>query len=69
MNRKITVKRVSYSKPKDDGGCGCGMSLVGLVLWLFFFWALIFGFTIDGRHYNIDCSMENGVEVQDVTGG
>ncbi len=47
------------SETSSGGGCGC----IGLVLFGLLFWALMFGVTVDGEHYLIDCSCDNGVQV------
>jgi hypothetical protein len=43
----------------SGGGCGC----LSIILFVMLVWALVFGVTIDGRHYGISCSMARGVEV------
>lgn len=50
---------VSQSQ-STGGGCGC-ISIVATVLVL---WALCFGVTVDGKHYEIHCSAEHGVTVE-----
>lgn len=59
---KTTRKRetdMAKTTETSGGGCGCiGMILGGIVLW-----ALLFGVTHDGRHYLLDCSCDNGVQM------
>lgn len=35
-----------------------------LVISCLVLWALLFGVTIDGKHYGVSCSCENGVTVE-----
>lgn len=47
----------------NSGGDGC-LGCITLILACIAFWALLFGVTVGGRHYQIvDCSTERGVEV------
>lgn len=47
----------------NSGGDGC-LGCVTLILACLAAWALLFGVTVGGRHYQIvDCSTERGVEV------
>jgi hypothetical protein len=48
------------AKNGDDGGCGC----LGFIAFLIVLWALVFGVTIDGKHYGLSCSVAQGVEIQ-----
>lgn len=41
-----------------DGGCGC----ISIVFFFILIWALIFGFTWNGIHYDMDYNQERGVE-------
>ena len=41
-------------------GCGCLSPILGFLL----IWALLFGVTVGGRHYFIDCSCAHGVSVE-----
>lgn len=50
-------------KTTASGG-GCGGCLV-VILFLLVAWALMFGVTADGRHYDLDCSCDHGVQVLD----
>lgn len=43
----------------SGGGCGC----ITIVVTCLFFWALIFGVTVGGKHYGLSCSTEHGVQV------
>lgn len=47
------------SSENSSGGCGC----IGLILWCILIWALLFGVTVDGQHYLLDCSCDRGVQV------
>jgi hypothetical protein len=50
----------SGNSGSSSDGCGC----LGLVLGCLFLWALLFGVTVNGRHYGIHtCSCERGVEI------
>lgn len=42
------------------GGGSCLVTILGLIL----LWALLFGVTYKGKHYEIDCTSEHGVEVK-----
>lgn len=48
---------------ESSGGCGC-WGIVSFILFVIVVWALLFGVTIDGRHYGVSCSTERGVEFQ-----
>lgn len=51
------------------GGCGC-LGCFTTILIIIAFWALLFGVTIDGKHYGIsECSCEKGVEIDTGTEG
>ena len=45
----------------ENGGClGC----LSVIVLIFAVWALVFGVTINGKHYGISsCSCERGVEI------
>ncbi len=44
----------------SGSGCGC----FGLVLGVLALWALIFGVTVNGKHYGISgCSVDSGVKI------
>jgi hypothetical protein len=47
------------SKQSSSGGFGCISTIVFIIL----VWALVFGFTYNGKHYGLKCSTNNGVEV------
>lgn len=49
----------SNSGSSGGGGCGCFSS----VLFLLLMWALLFGVSVDGKHYGIGCSCDDGVSV------
>jgi hypothetical protein len=51
------------SEGKSSNGCGC-WGLVSFLLFVIVVWALLFGVTLDGRHYGLSCSTERGVELQ-----
>lgn len=41
-------------------GGGCVSTIIGILV----IWALLFGVTIDGKHYGLSgCSQERGVEI------
>lgn len=42
-----------------SGGCGC----LGLIVTIVALWALIFGVTYGGKHHEMSCSCNRGVEV------
>ena len=49
------------SSNRSSGGSGCGcFSIIASVLAI---WALLFGVTWNGKHYNIGCSCTDGVVV------
>jgi len=49
----------------NTGGClGC----IGTVVAIIVLWALIFGVTIGGQHYGLNCSCNDGVEVEGLDG-
>lgn len=48
-NKKITHK----------WGCGCFSTIAGV----FIIWALIFGITVDNKHYGISCSCSKGIDI------
>lgn len=61
-----TMKQ-NKKRQKDNGGCGCSLGCtgcLGVIVFVFVMWALIFGFTVGGQHYGITCSFEHGVEVR-----
>lgn len=52
---------MSDSNTKSSGGgCGC----LSIVLFMLLMWALIFGITVGGKHYEISCSCNRGVVVE-----
>ena len=55
----MTEPKVVVNNGNSSGG-GC-LRVILLVLVL---WALIFGVTWNGRHYEIGCSCDKGVHVQ-----
>lgn len=53
------------SDDNDGCGCGCGCSLatvISLILAGLLLWALVFGVTVDGRHYMLGLSCDRGIE-------
>jgi hypothetical protein len=47
---------------KKTGGSGCGC--ISLIATCLFVWALIFGVTIDGKHYGMNgCDSDKGVVI------
>ena len=44
----------------EGGGCGC----VSVVITVLVLWALVFGVTWDGRHYEVGFSCDRGVVVE-----
>jgi hypothetical protein len=44
----------------DGGGFGCLGIIVGVIV----IWALVFGVTVDGNHYGLSCSCNDGVTVE-----
>ena len=50
---------MSSRKNNEPQQIGC----VSIVVTVLFLWALIFGVTIDGKHRQIGCSCDKGVEV------
>lgn len=44
----------------SDGGCGC----LSIVVFCLLMWALVFGVTVEGKHYAIGCSCDEGVAVR-----
>lgn len=51
---------MSKRNNSSGGGLGCGgMIITGLIIWAF-----IFGWTWDGKHYDVTCSCERGVVVE-----
>jgi hypothetical protein len=48
------------SSSNSGGGCGC-ISIIATVLVL---WALFFGVTVGGKHYELRCSDEPGVVIE-----
>ena len=48
-------------KSNEHSGCG---GLVTIILAVLFIWALLFGVTIDGKHYGLSgCDPEKGLEI------
>lgn len=43
----------------NSGGIGC----LPLILFGFLIWALLFGLTVDGKHYGVSCNCADGVKV------
>lgn len=43
----------------SESGCGC-ITFIATVILL---WAVLFGLTVDGKHYGMSCSRERGVEL------
>ncbi len=43
----------------SSGGCGC----LSTILTILALWALLFGVTVSGKHYEMGCSCSRGVEV------
>jgi len=41
----------------SGGGCGC----FSLVFFILFVWAILYGVTFDGKHYELSCSETRGV--------
>lgn len=53
-------EQVSKKVEVQANGGGCFSLILGIIL----LWALLFGVTINGKHYGIrDCSSEHGVEI------
>ena len=46
----------------ESHGCGCG-SIILLIIAVIMIWGLLFGFTYNGHTYNINCSCDQGVEL------
>jgi hypothetical protein len=44
------------------GGSGCGGCL-SVILFVLVLWALLFGVTLDGKHYGLDLSCNDGVTI------
>ena len=42
---------------------GCGGCL-SLIIFVIIIWALLFGVTINGKHYGLSCSGDKGIEVK-----
>jgi len=42
---------------RSGGGC------LGTILLVIVAWALLFGVTVDGKHYGMSCSCERGVGI------
>lgn len=51
---------MSDAQCSSGGGCGC----ISIILTLMFLWALVFGVTWNGRHHDIECTSERGVELK-----
>lgn len=43
----------------SGGGCGCLTIIFSLII----IWALVFGVTIGGKHYELSCTFEKGVVI------
>lgn len=55
-----TSRQTSRGRSSSSGGgCGC----LGIITFVFIIWALLFGVTVDGTHYDVGCGCDNGVEV------
>ena len=52
---------MSENKSGSGGGGGCGC--LGIIVFCLLVWALVFGVTVDGRHYGIGCTCAEGVTV------
>ena len=56
-----TANKQSTDSGSSGGGC-CGCFTIPLLF--IALWALIFGVTVDGKHYGLKgCSFDNGVEI------
>ena len=54
---------VSTTKSNDSGG-GSGCGCITLPVFCIILWAILFGVTVDGKHYGISgCSCDRGVVV------
>lgn len=52
------------AKKKATAGDSNGPGCISIVLGIVALWALIFGLSVDGKHYGLSkCSCERGVEV------
>lgn len=53
---------MSDTKSNDSGGSGCGC--ITLPVFCILLWAILFGVTVNGKHYGISgCSYDHGVVV------
>lgn len=43
----------------SGGGCGC----LGVIITVIVIWALLFGVTVGGEHYILNCSGDQGVSI------
>lgn len=39
------------------------MGCLSMILFFLVFWALLFGVTVDGKHYGLDLSCNNGITI------
>jgi hypothetical protein len=49
----------------SDSGGGGGGSCLGCILTIFVLWALLFGVSWGGSHYNVGCSCDRGVAIEE----
>ena len=57
------MTEVLMSDETTTVGCGlpgCVMVIVALII----LWAILFGVTVGGQHYGLDCSCDQGVQVE-----
>lgn len=53
------------SSSGGGGGSGCGcFGCLGFIAFVLVGWALLFGWSVDGRHYSLGLSCDRGVTVE-----
>ncbi len=58
LPRKPRTMTQGYQASGSPVGC------LSLIITVILVWALIFGVTLDGKHYGLDCSCAHGVTIQ-----
>jgi hypothetical protein len=43
----------------EGGGFGC----LGVIVWITLMWAIFCGVTVNGTHYGMSCSCDDGVRI------
>ena len=55
------MSKSSGTTRSAGGGCGC----ISIIVTCLALWALLFGVTYGGKHSDVSCSCNNGVEVEE----